>query len=129
MKLNYECLRKTLIVLEEQLELKDLDYKPLSVGTVSNFPVLLNEFKEEDIAYSIYMLADAGFIKMTSGYENIIHPQIQTITYKGHEFIQKIKNDTVWNKTVSSLKPIGVFTLELISQVATNVIMKSLNLN
>lgn len=127
-------MRKVLSVLEKCLSLDEsLNYKPISIDKIVEFPVLSDNFSKQEIAYSIYMLSDAGLI---------VHefPQFQgdnavckysenrviSLTYKGHEFLQKIQNEDVWSKTKEKLKPLGVMTIEIISQVASNVITQLL---
>ena len=136
MRLNYDCMRKVLSVLEECLTLdENLEPAKMTVTTIVNIPALSNEFSKQDIAYSVYMLSDADLIvhefpyyKGTNAVCKYSENCVISLTYKGHEFLQKIQNDTVWNKTKEKLKSLGVMTVEIISQVASNIIAQSLNI-
>ena len=66
MKLNYDCLRKTLIVLEEDLTLRD-DYSFQNIGIsqiVDNLSIS-SEFDKKDIAYCVYMMINAELLEET----------------------------------------------------------------
>lgn len=130
MELNYECLRKTLMFLEKNLKLSDdLDFKPLGIHEIVDYSELKKDFDQKDIAYCVHMLADSGMISVLSDNSWVRELRVQTITYKGHEFLQQIKNDTVWKRVTDKLKPIGVFTINFISQVAVNVITEIITKN
>lgn len=123
MELNYECLRQTLKALENNLKLSnDLDFYPVGINEIINYPELKNKHDPRDIAYCVYMLVDAGMVNVLPTNSYIKELRIQTITYRGHEFLQQIKNDTVWKKIIDILKPIGVFSIDIISKVAVNVL-------
>ena len=137
MKLNYECLRKVLFALEEFLDLKDdLNFKTMTVKEITDIPILTNNFSRKDIAYCVYMLADAKLITYTKS-RNLVDNDgffygttdsyVSSLTYKGHEFLQQIQNETIWSRTKEKLKPLGIMTIDIISQVASNVITSALN--
>lgn len=137
MKLNYECLRQVLLTLEEFLDLKDdLNFKTMTVEEIASIPILVNSFSQKDIAYCVYMLADAELITYVKS-KNLIDENgffygitdsfVSSLTYKGHEFLQQIRNETIWFKTKEKLKPLGIMTIDIISQVASNVIISMLN--
>lgn len=130
MVLNYECLRKTLMLLEDVLELNDeYEYRSIGIHQIVDYPALSNEYDKKEIAYSIYMMIDAGLLQKvpTSINAPAKEQRVDTITYKGHEFLQKIKNETAWKKTMDKLKPVGTITIEMISQVISNVITNMIN--
>lgn len=111
------------MVLEGQLELsKEFEFKSIGIHEIADYTDLKKEFKKEEIAYCVYMLADSGLIKTLSASDFIREIRVETLTYKGHEFLKQIENDTVWNKVKEVIKPIGAFTVGIISKVAENVI-------
>lgn len=142
MKLNYECMREVLLKLEELLELNEnLTFKEMTVKEIINIPALCNNFSKQDIAYSIYMLADANLIyyeaqhykrliaseKYNFGFDKFIESNVKSLTYKGHEFLENIRSDTIWKKVIEKLKPLGGMTIEIISQTASAAIMAKIN--
>lgn len=49
------------------------------------------------------------------------------LTPKAHEFINNIRKDTNWNKTKEVAGKVGSFSLNVLSQIATNVITSLIN--
>lgn len=89
MKRNWELVRKILIKLEEQ-------------ETVNGqlFPDAIIGFDAETVCYHMDLLDQAGLIKARSvaslgGKDNCVG---LSITWDGHEFLDKIRRDTIWNK-------------------------------
>lgn len=123
-------MRKVLFQLEECLDLdENFNYEPMTLADIVKIPVLSAEFSKKEIAYSIYMLSAAELIvhefPQYQGSEAVCkysENRVISITYKGHEFLEKIRSETIWSKTKENLKPIGAMTIEIISQVASNVI-------
>jgi hypothetical protein len=61
---------------------------------------------DEEMAYHLDLLLDAGFINARP--EDLI---VNGLTWKGHEFLDNIRNDTFWNKAkhhFSSLPSVGL---------------------
>lgn len=114
MKRNWDTIREVLIKLEE------LDAKTGSIQ-LSDFP------KEKDYEYSYHveLLIDAGLINGQMINTLGRHAQsfmIKSLTWNGHEFLDAIKDDNVWNKTKSTFKEGGLsMTFDLAKEVATNI--------
>lgn len=139
MKLNYECLRKVLLTLEETLDLDDeFDYEPLTLNEIVEIPTLSNEFPRKDIAYCVYKLGEAELIlcnlprAVKSNKGTFLYRtdyEVNALTYKGHEFASQIRQDTVWNKTSKILGKVGVCTIKVISDIAADVIANLISAN
>lgn len=137
MKPNYDCIRKVLFVLEDVMDLNEyFDPQPMMIDDIVKIPAISNNYSEKDIAYSIYMLADAGFLIMESTKittETFVHGAfskpacVLRITYSGHEFLQKIKNETIWSDVKEKLKPLGIMTIDLLFKIASELIANRLN--
>jgi len=113
MKRNWDLIRKILLKVEEtpapnQLKLKD-------------FP---NEDGYE-ITYHIQLLIDAGLIDATINGTTSLDPNdflLRRLTWQGHEFIDSIKNKTIWDKTKAIFKEKGVsMTFETVKTVAVKI--------
>ncbi len=137
MELNYECMRETLMVLEKRLDLNE-HFQPISMRTfeIVKIPELSDKFSQKDIAYSLYILGDAGLIdfnpntSMTSPSGKVrmqIGGTVTSLTYKGHEFLEQIKNESTWKDIKNMLNKIGVFTIDIISKVAISIISNKIN--
>ena len=112
MKRNWDTIREILTKLEE--------------NTTPNRMLQLSSFspeQEAEISYHAELLLEAGLVdgEMTKmcgrGPHNF---SITRLTWHGHEFLDAINNDTVWEKTKKSFVASGVsMTFELIKSVAT----------
>jgi len=125
MKLNYDCIRELLLVLETNLEFDNyLEFNPISFDDLLEIEGL-SEYSEQDLLCSIINLDDAGFIETISGVfdgsplQNI---SIIRITYYGHEFIETIRPKGIWQKTKTILNEVGSASLPLLSSVSSSLL-------
>lgn len=78
------------------------------------------------------MLQGAGLIRVA--YQAAYHGGGElwndvTLTWHGHDFLDNIRNDTVWEKTKQQLAKVGgTASIEIISQVAASFVRKLLGL-
>ena len=66
------------------------------------FKLQINSYDEEEIAYSCDLLFEAGLIKSynpTYFDDSIYVFSVGPLTWVGHDFLEKIREDTLWNKT------------------------------
>lgn len=113
MKRNWDLIRKILLELEKKADnsswLESTSIKGYDAHTVSYHYKLLNE---------------AGLIEITdlSSIEEIDFAAT-ALTWQGHEFLDKIRNDTVWNKVKSVVQSKSLnLSFEVIKTVAASVI-------
>ena len=119
MVLNPDCVRDVLLCIEscnfgECLTLDSLSKK-------------LPTYTHNELWYTCLKLEEGGYIDMLtfsqigSGphYPNI--KQINGLTFWGHEFLNSIRADTVWDKTKEIAKKAGIFSLESIGEIAKKV--------
>ena len=81
-----------------------------------------SEISEDDIKYTIAKLIEgdyikAGLIPKNSGV-NFDIVRITQLTLRGHDLLDNIKPEPVWNKTKNMLQKVGDFSLNIMSQVA-----------
>lgn len=117
MQLTPDCIRDVLLEFETF---------HMGVYKVDAFQNCLSHYGKEQTLYTLIKLYEGGYINgalMRSRDGQLITFQIYDITFQGHEFLEKIRSDTVWNQ---KLKPvfttIGSMSLEVISSVANNAI-------
>ena len=48
---------------------------------------------------------------------------VSRLTYEGHEFLETIRPQSVWTKTVAVLKGVGSFGLEIMKDVAHDIVL------
>ena len=51
--------------------------------------------------------------------------QIENITYLGHQFLETVRPEPIWNKTKSVVSKVGVHTLGFIEGVAHDIAVES----
>ncbi len=112
-----------MLVLEEHLMVGEI----LDLYEISSF-VELKEYSKNEIAHSIKVLNDYGYIdcEFKKYITGSIDCLVSDITNTGHEFINQIRNDTTWNKLKPKLGKAGVFTLDFIKDVAAAAISSRL---
>ena len=114
MKRDMELCREILFALEEQY-----------VDTaIVNLKVVGHGMKE--VAYHCKLLYEAGFVASYNpkyGSNTLLAFSVGGMTWDGHEFLDKIREDTVWNKTKDLIKEKGLpMALEVVKNVATTMI-------
>lgn len=127
MKLSIDCIRDVLIALEENLVL-DENHIIQSIEFES-FCTLLPQYSENDVFYTCQKLDEANYIEFDVLYagNSAYYSKISNITFDGHQFLETIRSDKVFNKTKSILSKVGSFTLSAVSQVATTVLTQLIN--
>lgn len=79
----------------------------------------------QEIACHCEMLYQCGLIKRYHGdeidaFDGVIDFWVEDLTWAGHDFLDKIREDTTWNKTKKVIKDKGIpFVLEAINTVAS----------
>ena len=91
MKRNYELIREILIAVEQH---------PAAANTISlkttQFADKFPKITDDEMNDHIQMLADENFL---SGEPHQFGRFITKLTWKGHDFIEQSKSETVWAKT------------------------------
>ena len=114
MKLNYDCVRDVMLYLEENLNFGN---------PIRDTNINLN-YDIKEISYSLLKLHEINYLDgSVSKYMDGDYSVITTdITFYGHKFIGEIQSDTIWDKTKSVSKDLGIQTINGITQIASSVI-------
>lgn len=115
MKLNIDCVRDVLLQCENI---------PLNSSLrLNELAKALPKYSEDEIAYTCLKLKEADYlhivIKQIGSATTVV--KVTDITFAGHEFIEKIRPDTIFDITKKVLGKIGAFSLNMTSQVAGSV--------
>lgn len=118
MKLDPNCVRDIL------LELEKLPYQKSC--TISDLGNVLSSYQEDELSYSCFKLAEANYIDITS-IQTIASsgPEIRSIndiTFYGHEFLNNIRSDTVWDDVKAVGAKIGANSVSAFTQIASGVV-------
>ncbi|WP_165000401.1 DUF2513 domain-containing protein [Anaerophilus nitritogenes] len=131
MILNYDCLRDVLLSLEKNLLINEnLSFNHIDLNQILAFDSL-KDYKKEDIYYCIFNLIEINFIDGRITFADGGIPYIcliSNITYSGHEFLQSIKSDTIWENIKTKLKPVTALSIPLITDVAKELIISSIGI-
>jgi Hypothetical protein (DUF2513). len=94
---------------------------------------ILEPYDKNTISFHIALLLDAKYIEA-----KMIRPQrrsvcaifmLERITFAGHEFLNNIRNDNIWNKTKSEAAKIGeTVSLGVIKSIAEKFILLHLGM-
>lgn len=94
MKRNLELVREILLAVENENNEPD---EWINLKIPSRSPAL--------VSYHVKLLSDAGLLEATDLSDmSYSHWAPRALTWAGHEFLDAARNDTVWNKAMSTLK-------------------------
>ena len=109
-----ELIRKILLNIEENY----ID--------VALYNIEIEGYDLKTIAYHCQLCHDAKLIsdyRGNYGDDEILSFGVGSLTWEGHEFLEKIRDDTIWYKTKKIMKDKGIkFTINAIEQIATKLI-------
>ena len=118
MKGDMELCRKILFAIEEQ-------YVDTALHNLK-----IPEYTMEQVAYHCKILKEAGLItnyKALFASNHIVGFGVGSLTWEGHDFLDKIREDTIWNKTKGLIKNKALpMTLDVVKEIATAVISETL---
>ena len=126
MKLNPNCIRALLLQCEESLTLDErLVWQPLHLP---DFCTSLPLYSRQEIAYTLYLLDDADYIEthIVESDNGIIDIYVYRLTYLGHEFIDSIRSNPVWEEIQSALNVIGSVSLPIIQELGSHFVLELL---
>lgn len=125
MRLDFDCVRDVLFCLEELTDLCD-EYC-FKLVTLEEITDEVDKYRKEDIYYTLLKLDEAGFIRcLRSDYVDCNAPCLRVIdiTYEGHNYLNAVRNDQVWNKIKAGAKSL---TFGIAAQAAESFILSKLN--
>lgn len=120
MKFEPELVRNILLDIEELHQYPE----PFIFSSNSNFN-RANKYEINTIVYHCKLLSEAGFIDWTpkfDGSNSLYVAFVHGMTYEGHQFLDSIRSPKVWRETKSVAEKVGVFSLNFLSQTASQII-------
>ena len=119
MKRDFDLIRRILFIIEAS-EQDPIEWVEINIEGKS----------PTEIAYHIWLLVDAGLIEGTdcSSGEGLDW-KAQALTWEGHEFLQSIKSDNIWNKAKEKiLKPSVSWTFGILTEYLKQEIKKQIGI-
>ena len=124
MKLDYDCVRNVMLSIES---LEQGQY--LNEINGSMFP-LLKEYSNEKIAYTVERLLEAGYIpnrRITPLPYDRAHYEIDSLTWEGHQYLDCIRNDDIWDKTRKKTSLLNNIPFKMMAEIAKELIRAKLD--
>jgi len=110
MKRDMELIRKILFKIEEE------------VDNLTVYDLEVNGYSMDQVAYHCSLLYDGGLIKDYEAQEaddELDGFIIDGLTWYGHEFLDDIRSDTVWDKTKETIKTNGLpMVFDVVKEIA-----------
>jgi predicted transcriptional regulator len=124
MKRDLDLLRNIMIYLEDNLAAGE----NIESTNISLYDGSSNE-EYKKLSEHIKLLIEDGLIETSKpmGMGGFTIFMILRITSKGHDFLDALRNDTVWNNTKEKMKEIGGFTLGVALDIAKGYFTKLIN--
>ena len=114
MKRDMDLCRKILFAIEEQY-----------VDTAL-YGLEVEGYSMQQVAYHCKILHDAGLISNYKGYfasNRLYDFAVGSLTWDGHEFLDKIRQDTIWNKTKDVITQKGLpMVLDVVKEISQSVV-------
>lgn len=132
MELNYDCVRRILMICEREMTTKTTynDHLEISVMPATALSEM-DEMKDHlhklaDIQYTIKKMHEAGLVEAYD--RGGCNYQITDITFKGHELLRTITLDSTWAKIkTKAVSTMGALSLNVIMQCAEHITSQTLS--
>ena len=113
MQRDMELIRKILFKIEEKYIDTCLDSNEVSI----------DGYDIKTVAYHCAICHDAGLVSDYNdsyGDDELQYFEVGRLTWDGHELLDKIKSDNVWNRTKETIKNKGIpFALDAVKEIAS----------
>lgn len=125
-KLNYDCIRDILLTIEEIPNRKD----GLILANFKSYKKM-SKYNEEEIQYNALKLLQEEYVigEEASGNNTTTVLFLTDLTWSGHELLNDIRSETVFNQTKEKIiKSVGSASLTIFQQLASTIVLKTLGL-
>jgi len=120
MKRSLDLIREILMAIE--------DYEPERISSLQTLSPTNFSGTEAENYHHIKMLRDAGLIDVAGKPFLSGEFPINGMTMSGHDFLDAIRDQTVWDKTKNRLGKAGGWTLDIVLAVAKEELKQRLGL-
>ena len=118
MKRDLDLVRKLLIFFDDKPDDKAIEVPPIQ------------GYSESEIKYHLILMHEAGFlrcerVRSSTDPERVIYLLPFALTWQGHEFLQSVRDDTVWRKLKERVvKPSSSWTFAILGEWLKREIMQ-----
>lgn len=122
MRLNYDCVRDTLLLIEDALTASCGEGFSFDFVQLAELSAELSGYSPEEVYYTVFNLKQAGFLSCFPHDEpEYVIDGIEYITFAGHEFLEEIRDAGKWKTINGILSKVRTFSLSAISAAAEGV--------
>lgn len=132
MILNHDYVRDILLYIESNLNYKSGEEVPTHHKKIDHSRLLDKEqFKnhnKEELMYAIELLIQEQYLqcekpaKFYNG--NLYEADIIGLSWKGHELLDNVRDDNVWNAVKERARSFGQFSIKTLSTIAGQLTVK-----
>lgn len=98
----------------------------LSPSVKNNLGVIgVSDYSEDQVAYHLRLLIEAGLV---DGNTTMEMPIISRLTWQGHEFLDNVRDPSIWRSTKERVKDLPSIAIGVIVEVAKAEIKRRLGL-
>lgn len=134
MKLNHDCIRDVMIYIEGNCIYEDDDHGNRSIHSrvfyeITHDEKLSSRYTEDEIRYVVAQLyfEDMVIATMTPETLNFRRFNVDSLSFKGHEFLDNIKDDTIWKKAKKFVgERLTSTSFSIIANVASKLAIEAL---
>lgn len=139
MRLNADYVREILLFIEKELDYEDYDSEtPYKHKEIADGQLVCNSYfdsyDKQELSYALELLIKEDYIELagapTMHNGNILFARIIGLKWRGHELLNNIRNDTVWNAVKKKASKFGGFSISTLfsgAKFLTSALMKNPN--
>ncbi len=123
MKLDYDLMRSILLTVED----KESHPPGMRIRDISR----ILERPLNEVLYHLDLLCEKELLKVTD-YSSIYEKdyRIDRLTFSGHEYLNNIRDNTIWEKAKDQLSKVASSaSIEILGQIASSILKKSLGID
>lgn len=123
MKLNHDCVRDSLLVIERDFSLNDM----VRLSDFEKTPDLA-KYSRDELLYCLSKLYEANFIhaKEIRMVEALVDIRVQELTWEGHAFLDNIRDPKVWKTVKEKTSFLKSVSVSMLSELGVNVVKELL---
>ncbi len=119
MQRDMELIRKILFKIEEM------------VDNTAKYNIKIDGYTMDQIAYHCAILYEGGYVfnyKVQYSDNKVHYFEVGRLTWEGHEFLDKIREESIWNDTKNAIKEKGLpLVFDIVKSMSTGIITQVIN--
>lgn len=86
--------------------------------------ISFDDYEQENIIYHVMLMDEAGLIEADNlTTQEVVDWKPKRLTWEGYEFLDKIRDNSVWEKTKKTMVEKGLpFALDTVKQIASVIV-------